>query len=135
MKKSVFTGKMLPFLWVHVVYFASILLTANLLMPLGLAYKERYLAKHTIIDGKELKFVGSGTKLLIKKLLISLISPIILGFALGLFFAGQALGESYGLHEYILTALSIFMIVIYIANIMWTYLRLKKWIIKNTQFI
>lgn len=133
--ESKFSGKLIGFTWVNLVYWASVLLTANLLMPFGLAYRERYMARHTVINGKQLEFFGSGTKLFIKKLVIALISPILLGAATTFFLLAQDnIGGDGGINDYLLLIFSIIAITAYVLFTVYLILRLKRWVIKHTRF-
>ena len=134
MTESKFSGKLIGFAWVNLVFWASVLLTANVAMPLGLAYRERYMARHTTVNGKQLEFFGSGTKLFIKKLAISLISPIILGAAATLFFTRENVGTGGGFQENLMFALSIAALIAYGLFTVYLILRLKRWVVKHTRF-
>jgi len=134
MTESKFTGKLLPFAWVTLVYWASVLLTANIAMPFGLAYRQRYIAKHTYINGKQLEFFGSGTKLFVKKLAVAIISPILLSTATTLFLTRGNVGDANSFHEHLMLGLSILALVAYALFTVWIILRLKRWVIKHTRF-
>jgi len=134
-KESKFSGSLLGYAWVNIVYLASIILTANILMPFGLCYRERWMADHTIINGKQMKFNGSGTILFVKKRIIAIISPILLATAATLFFTRDKISSTGALAEYLFLATSILFLLGYIIFTIWYLRGLKKWVIKNTTFV
>ena len=132
-KESKFTGNVFMFIWVNLVHLASIVFTAGLAMPWGLTYKERWMAKHTIIDNKQLEFYGSGTKLFIKKLAFSIIAAFLFGIAAALFITG-ATGNSGVIPTWAMTLISSNMLIIFLIFTLFLNWRMKKWIIKHTRF-
>jgi len=129
---SKFTGGPLGYLVVNVALIASIVFTASIALPWALCFRERWFAKHTIIDGKKLEFYGSGTVLFLRMFLIALIGPILIGLAIGLFFAffgGDSEQTVLGV-----TLWSTISVVLYALFTLWLTLRMKKWIVKHTRF-
>lgn len=83
MKKSEFTGGLLGLIGVAIVSFLMIVFTFGILLPFAIAYREGWYVSHTYIEGKRLKFVGSGFSLFgqwIKWLLLIIITIGIYGF-------------------------------------------------------
>ena len=132
MDKSSFSGSVLGYFWVNAVYFASVVFTANILMPFGLCYRERWMAKHTIINGKQLQFNGRGTELFLRKQFLAIISPIILAIGLSFFFAG---GRSELIPGVAISSVSVVIIATYLIFTLWLARRMRKWIVKHTTFI
>ena len=63
MKESKFTGSLLGLFGIRILQFILIFATLGLGMPWALCMKERWVAKHTIIDGKRMMFDGTGMQL------------------------------------------------------------------------
>jgi len=134
MKESKFSGSFFGYAWVNFVYYASIILTANVAMPFGLCYRERWLAKHTVINGKQLDFYGSATKLFLKKRFFAIIGPILLAMAAGLFFTRDRNQGMGAIADGTRIALLITVLLGYLLYTAWLSRRMKKWIIKYTRF-
>jgi len=132
MKDSKFTGGVFGYLIVNVVLLLSIIFTAGITMPWALCFRERWTAKHTIIDGKQLEFYGSGTVLFLHTILIALIGPILIGIAIGLFFA--LFGGDNEQTVLGVTLWSTISLILYTLFTLWLALRMKKWIVKHTRF-
>ena len=131
MSESKFSGSLLGYFWVNLVFIASIVLTANLLMPFGLCYRERWMAKNTIINGKQLEFNGSGMKLFLKMQFFAFASPFIFAMAAGLFFTRDRVNNT---PEWILLMASILFLIAYVLFTVWLLRNMKRWIVKNTTF-
>jgi len=74
-----FDGSGLSYLWLVIWTGALTLLTAGLAYPWAFAAKERWHAKNTTINGKQLVFKGSGMGFFGNWLLIMFLSLITLG--------------------------------------------------------
>mgnify|MGYP001767255425 CR=1 FL=1 len=61
---SIFTGSVSAFIWLHIWTFFVSLITLGIAYPFLLAYKMRWVNKHTYIDDKRLEFTGRGRDLL-----------------------------------------------------------------------
>ena len=62
-KESKFTGGLLGLIGVYILQSLLIFVTLGLGAPWAICIKERWLAKHTIIDGQQLVFDGNGAQL------------------------------------------------------------------------
>ena len=63
MKESKFTGGLLGLIGISILQFLLTAVTIGLGAPWAICMKERWIAKHTIIDGKQLVFDGTGGQL------------------------------------------------------------------------
>ena len=80
---SVFTGSLLGLIGVNIWTFLLMVLTLGLCAPWAVCFKERWIAKHTYIDGRQLMFDGTGGQLFgnyIKWFLLTIITLGIYGF-------------------------------------------------------
>lgn len=81
--ESKFTGGLLGLIGVNIVMFLLSALTLGIAVPWGICYKEQWMAGHTTIDGKKLRFDGTGGDLFvqyIKWFLLTIITFGIYGF-------------------------------------------------------
>ncbi|MBQ7761589.1 MAG: DUF898 family protein [Clostridia bacterium] len=60
---SKFTGTMLGYLGVSIVVGLICGITFGIALPWALCYQQSWIAKHTYVDGKQLKFDGTGLQL------------------------------------------------------------------------
>ena len=60
MGKSEFDGGLLGLIGVNILSIIIILFTLGIATPLALCIKYKWVYKHTIIEGRRLKFVGTG---------------------------------------------------------------------------
>jgi uncharacterized membrane protein YjgN (DUF898 family) len=65
-QKSEFTGTLLDNIAVNIVTFLLLLVTLGFGLPFAVTYKQRWVASNTYINGRQLKFVGSGGDLLVQ---------------------------------------------------------------------
>ena len=87
MGRSEFDGGLLGLIGVKILSFIIIVFTLGIATPAALCMKYRWVYKHTIIEGKRLKFVGSGISLFghfIKWWFFTLITLGISGFWLSI---------------------------------------------------
>ena len=63
MFESKFTGGFLGSIGVWIVQFVIILITLGIGTPWAICYKENWYAEHTYIDGRQLRFDGTGGQL------------------------------------------------------------------------
>ena len=87
MKESKFTGGLLGLIGINILQSLLILITFGIGAPWAVCMKERWIAKHTIIDGKQLVFDGTGGQLFgnyIKWFLLSIVTLGIYGLWLGI---------------------------------------------------
>ncbi len=85
--QSKFTGGLLGLIGINILQFLIIICSLSIATPWAICLKQRWLASHTIIDGKELFFDGTGAQLFGKYLFWMLLTIITLGvysFWLGL---------------------------------------------------
>lgn len=85
--KSKFTGGLGGLIGINIAQFLISLITLGIGLPWALCMKERWYAKHTIIDGKQLTFDGTGGQLFgnyIKWFLLSIITLGIYSFWIGI---------------------------------------------------
>ena len=81
--ESKFTGGLLGMIGIGILQGLIITFTLGLGLPWAVCLKQRWIAKHTIIDGKRLTFDGTGGQLFgnyIKWFLLTLITFGIYGF-------------------------------------------------------
>ena len=81
--ESKFTGSLLGLIGINLLQALIIILTFGLAAPWAICMKERWIARHTIIDGRQLVFDGTGGQLFgnyIKWFLLTLITLGIYGF-------------------------------------------------------
>lgn len=82
-KVSKFTGGLLGLISINILQFLLVLVTLGFGAPWAICMKQRWIAKHTYIDGKQLVFDGTGGQLFgnyIKWFLLTLITLGIYGF-------------------------------------------------------
>ena len=75
--ESKFTGGLLGLIGIHILQWLLILVTLGLGAPWAICMKERWIARHTFIDGRQLTFDGTGGQLFgnyIKWFLLTLIT-------------------------------------------------------------
>ena len=83
MKESQFTGGLLGLIGINLLQALMIGLSFGLGTPWAICMKERWMAGHTIIDGKRLTFDGTGSQLFgnyIKWFLLTILTLGIYGF-------------------------------------------------------
>lgn len=83
MKESKFTGGLLGLIGINILQGLLIFITLGFGVPWAVCMKQRWIAKHTIIDGHCLTFDGTGGQLFgnyIKWFLLTLITFGIYGF-------------------------------------------------------
>lgn len=79
MHYSKFTGGLLGLIGIKVLQILIIVFTVGIGTPWGVCMKERWMAKHTIIDGHQLRFEGTGGLLFSKYIVWFLLTLITLG--------------------------------------------------------
>ena len=82
-KESKFTGSLLGLIGINLLQALIIGLTFGIAAPWAICMKERWITRHTIIDGRQLVFDGTGGQLFgnyIKWFLLTLITLGIYGF-------------------------------------------------------
>lgn len=80
--ESKFTGGLLGLIGIGLLAFILIAITLGFGTPWAVAMKQRWIAKHTIIDGKQMTFEGNGAQLFgnfIKWLILTFITLGIYG--------------------------------------------------------
>ena len=83
MKESQFTGGLLGLIGINLLQVILITITLGLGTPWAICMKERWIARHTIIDGRQLMFDGTGSQLFgnfIKWFLLTILTLGIYGF-------------------------------------------------------
>ena len=81
--RSEFTGGLLGLICVNILQGLLITITLGLGAPWAICMKERWIARHTYIEGRQLKFDGTGSQLFgsyIKWFLLTIITFGIYGF-------------------------------------------------------
>ena len=87
MKESKFNGGLLGLIGINILAVLLTAVTLSIGYPWAVCMKERWYAKHTVIDGKQLVFDGNGGQLIgqyIKWILLTLITLGIYSFWLGI---------------------------------------------------
>ena len=82
-RQSEFTGGLLGLLGINLLMGLLCIVTLGIGAPWAICMKERWIAKHTVIDGKQLVFDGTGGQLFgnyIKWFLLTIITLGIYGF-------------------------------------------------------
>ena len=85
--ESKFTGGLAGLIGIGIAQFLISLITLGIGVPWAVCMQERWYAKHTIIDGKQLTFDGTGGQLFgnyIKWFLLTIITLGIYSFWLGI---------------------------------------------------
>lgn len=77
--KSKFTGGLLGLVGINILSYILSVITFGIGAPWATCMKERWIAKHTIIDGKQLYFDGTGGQLFGKYILWWFLSIITCG--------------------------------------------------------
>ncbi|MBO5299828.1 MAG: DUF898 family protein [Clostridia bacterium] len=83
MNESKFTGGLLGLIGINILQSLIMFLTLGLAVPWAVCMKERWIAKHTILDGRQVYFDGTGGQLFgnyIKWFLLTIITIGIYGF-------------------------------------------------------
>ncbi len=83
MKESKFTGGLLGLIGIGLLSFILFIITIGLGTPWIVSMRQRWYMKHTIIDGKQLTFEGTGGQLFgnfIKWFILTIITLGIYGF-------------------------------------------------------
>ena len=86
-RESKFTGGLLGLLGINILQGLLIMITFGLGAPWAICMKERWIAKHTVIDGRQLVFDGTGSQLFgnyIKWFLLTIITLGIYSFWLSI---------------------------------------------------
>ncbi len=85
--ESKFTGGLLGMIGINILQTIICVFTLGIGVPWAVCLKERWYVKHTVIDGRQLTFDGTGAQLFgnyIKWLLLSIITLGIYSFWLGI---------------------------------------------------
>ena len=132
-KTSEFNGGLLGWFCVTLLVNLSIVFTFGLLLPFALCKRERYFAKHTIIDGKQLEFFGKPYLLFIRHLGMLILGPILvaLGAVAFTIFAREGSGD------FLIAGFSTISLVTLLFFTLlhaWVSRRMKRWIIRHTRF-
>ena len=83
MRESRFTGGLLGLIGINILQGLLIFLTFGLAAPWAICMKQRWIARHTVIDGRQLIFDGTGSQLFgnyIKWFFLTVITLGIYGF-------------------------------------------------------
>ena len=81
--ESKFSGGLLGLIGINILMFLLILVTLTFGTPWAVCMKERWVARHTVVDGKQLYFDGTGGQLFGKYILWIFLTIITIGiFAL-----------------------------------------------------
>ena len=83
MNESKFTGGLLGLIGINILQSLIMFLTLGLAVPWAVCMKQRWIAKHTILDGRQVYFDGTGGQLFgnyIKWFLLTIITIGIYGF-------------------------------------------------------
>jgi len=81
--ESKFTGGLLGLIGINIAQALIIGLTFGIAAPWAVCMKERWIARHTLLDGKQLRFDGKGSQLFgnyIKWFLLTIVTCGIYGF-------------------------------------------------------
>lgn len=87
MQESYFSGGLLGLIGINILTFLLSIITLGLGVPWTVCMKQRWIAKHTVIDGHQLVFDGTGLQLIgnyIKWWLLCIITVGIYSFWLGI---------------------------------------------------
>lgn len=76
---SKFTGGLLGLIGIKLLMFFMILFSIGLLTPWAVCIKENWYTKNTYIEGKQLKFIGTGSSLFGQFIIWFLLTIITLG--------------------------------------------------------
>jgi len=76
---SVFTGGLLGLIGINLLQALITLCTLGICAPWAICIKERWIAKHTYIDGRQLRFDGTGGQLFGKYIVWLLLTIVTLG--------------------------------------------------------
>ena len=77
--ESKFTGGLLGLIGVGILQIILIVITLDLGTPWAVCIKERWIAKHTVLDGRQCFFDGTGAQLFGKYIIWLLLTIITLG--------------------------------------------------------
>ena len=77
--KSKFTGGLLGLIGINLLQGLLILITLGIGAPWAVCLKERWIAHHTVIDGRRLTFDGTGGQLFGKYIIWFLLTIVTLG--------------------------------------------------------
>jgi len=77
--ESKFTGGLLGLVGTYILGSLLTFFTLGIAYPWAVCMKQRWIAKHTIIDGKQLVFKGTGGELFVKYIVWFLLTIITLG--------------------------------------------------------
>lgn len=83
MRESEFNGGLLGLIGISILSGLLIIFTLGIGVPWAVCIKEKWIAKHTIIDGRQIEFDGNGFQLLgnyIKWFILTFITLGIYGF-------------------------------------------------------
>ena len=83
MNESKFTGGLLGLVGINILQSLIMFFTLGLAVPWAVCIKQRWIAKHTILDGRQVYFDGTGGQLFgnyIKWFLLTIITIGIYGF-------------------------------------------------------
>ena len=135
-KESEFNGGLIGWAWVNAVFYASIVFTFGILSPFALCYRERWLAKHTKICGKQLEFYGNSVTLFLKTIAFLVFGPMLIGLGIGLFFAffGDQIGGDNNVPILGVTLVPLLTLLAFALFSAWITRRMRKWITKHTRF-
>lgn len=78
-KNSYFDGSLLQLIGVGIIQFLMILFTFGIATPWAVCYHERWIANHSVIESKRLKFNGTGGELFGKFIIWMLLTIITIG--------------------------------------------------------
>lgn len=77
--ESKFTGGLLGLIGVNLLATLLISITAGIATPWAVCYREKWIADHTVIDGRQIRFDGNGGELFGKYIIWFLLTVVTCG--------------------------------------------------------
>ena len=143
--QSRFTGGMFGLLGIYLLMILLTVFTLGIGTAWAVCIRERWMAKHTQIEGRQLKFVGGGLSLFIRYILWGLLG-ILIWVGLIIAFAFMVLGgfgdltnldDLENLMSGAITMLLVWILIVFVVNLfyyLFITIAFTKWRVRYTKF-
>ena len=113
----------------------AITFTMGLALPFAMCFRERWVSKHTIIDGRQHEFYGSPLFLFLRTVLLLLFGPMLIALAFSIMFWVLPSGDGGDINVLGFALVPTLTLIAYGIFMAWLALRMKKWIVRHTRII